>query len=151
MRLPHDADGGRDTEKMWYRGMVDVTAIKNSNRMALGSRRGVKRLPTQWRKGHLMHSEFIDIIAVEGEVHGHCEVWERKWGCEHTPRSLDSIIIGETRGAGHLDMHFGTQRFMRAIQPEAPGPWIVPGMSSNRIEGRGQKMPWMTKVTVGWP
>lgn len=37
MRLPHDADGGRDTEKMWYRGMVDVIVVnKNSNRMALG-------------------------------------------------------------------------------------------------------------------
>lgn len=36
MRLPHHADGGRDTEKKWYRGMVDVTVIKDSNRMALG-------------------------------------------------------------------------------------------------------------------
>ncbi|KAI0001568.1 hypothetical protein BJV77DRAFT_1146 [Russula vinacea] len=63
MRLPHDTDGGRDTEKMWYRGMVDVTAIKNSKK-ALGSRRGEKMF-TQWRKGQPMHSESIDIIAVE--------------------------------------------------------------------------------------
>jgi hypothetical protein len=49
----------------------------------------------------------------------------------NTPRSLNSIIIGENRGDGHLDMHI----FLRAVEPEAPGPWIVPGMSLNCVEG----------------
>jgi len=59
MRLPHDADGGRDTEKLRYRVWVDVTEIKNSNRTALG-------LDVDYhtrRKDQLSHSEFIGVVV----------------------------------------------------------------------------------------
>jgi hypothetical protein len=36
MRLPHDADGGRDTEECGIGAWSIVTGIKNSNGMALG-------------------------------------------------------------------------------------------------------------------
>ena len=60
MRLPHDADGGRDTEKLRYRVSVDVTEIKNSNRTALGLDVDYH---TQWRKDQLSHSEFIGVVV----------------------------------------------------------------------------------------
>lgn len=104
MRLPHDTDGGRDTEKMWYRGMVDVTAIKNSKK-ALGSRRGEKNVypmaqrPTNAQRIHRYHcSRKVKCMAI-------AKCGRENGGCAHTPCSLNSIIIGENRGVGHLDMH----------------------------------------------
>ena len=31
MRMPHDGDGGRDTEKKWYRGMANMTGVRLEN------------------------------------------------------------------------------------------------------------------------
>lgn len=59
MRLLHDAYGGRDTEKMWYRGMADVTGV---GRMMLSL--DMRFTTPSGAKGQALHSEFIG-VAVE--------------------------------------------------------------------------------------
>ena len=52
--------------------MVDVTAIKDSNRMALGL--GVEQNSYQC-KGQLVHREFIRDRSVKVKVHSYFDVW----------------------------------------------------------------------------
>jgi hypothetical protein len=87
MRLQHDDDGGRDTEKKWYRGMANMTGagLENSNRTILDLDVEQNCLPRAAAQQRSTAERIHECCVVQGlRLHSHFDVWERRMGgCEH--------------------------------------------------------------------
>ena len=119
---------------MWYRGMANVTGVrlKNSNRIALGLDVEQKVLPCAAAQMLRFVQRIRERRSGRVVLHGHSNcagegtrgMWKRT-GC-----SLNSIIVGEKRGFGHLGIS-GRLNSRRGIKPDqgASRPRNVPKMS----------------------